>query len=154
MRRSQDGSGGRRAVSSGRAAAALAILAVLSGCNPGTPPTASDETKRSLDQLVQVSREGSAADKETATATKGLLDEVRKLSGRIEALEKAVTAAESSRKRGAIALPIDTETTCDNDSTCANTARAVCNRVGYPKAIASRYTPATRPTLQAVVCFD
>lgn len=139
-----------------RPAAIVALTAaaiLLAGCN-SRDSKADDEQKRQLDQLVQVSRDQLAAEKATGMSAKSALDELRKVSARLDEMEKLVRETSTSQKRAAIYLPMETETVCDNDASCTNTARAICNKISYPKAITSRYTPGTRPTLNAVVCFD
>lgn len=139
-----------------RPAAILALAAaaiVLAGCNNRDSKT-DDDLKRQLDQLVQVSRDQLAAEKDTGLSAKSALDELRKVSARLDEMEKLVREASTSQKRAAIYLPMEAETVCDNDASCTNTARAICNKISYPRAITSRYTPGTRPTLNSVVCFD
>ena len=134
--------------------AALAAAALLlAGCNNRDSKT-DDDLKRQLDQLVQVSRDQLAAEKDAGMSSKSALDELRKVSARLDEMEKLVREASTSQKRAAIYLPMESDTVCDNDASCTNTARAICNKVSYPKGITSRYTPGTRPTLNAVVCFD
>lgn len=134
--------------------AAVTATLLLSACNEPKAPAAGDDAKRSLDQLVEISREAAGSAKETAAQARSLLEEVRKLSTKVDGLEKAAASAEANRKRGAIVLALETETLCDNDAACTNTARAICNRISYPNAVAARFTPGNRPVLNSVVCFD
>ena len=134
--------------------ALLAVMLLLSGCNQAQQPASNDAVKQSLDQLIQIERESAGSTKEAAGSAKSALEEIRKLTGRVEAIEKAMSSAASAQKRAAIYLPLEAETECDNDALCNNTARAVCNKVNYPNAVPSRYTPGTRPVLNSVVCFD
>ena len=113
-------------------AAALAGALLLSGCNQGQQPASNDAVKQGLDQLIQIERENAGSSKEAAGSARSALDEMRKLTARIEALEKTVSNGLSGQKRAAIYLPLEAEAVCDNDALCNNTARAVCNKVNYP----------------------
>ena len=78
----------------------------------------------------------------------------RTLIARVDDMHKDVAGLLAKQKRGALALQLETETVCDNDAQCVNTARAVCNKINYPNAITARFTPGIRPVLNSLICFD
>lgn len=135
-------------------ALALASLLALAGCNGSQTAPASDDMKKALDQIAQNTKDAAAQTKELAGSAKASSDDIKALSGRVDELQRSLSAALAKQKRGAIFLQLDVEATCDNDEKCENTARAVCNRVNYPNAITSKFTPGVRPTLGSLVCFD
>lgn len=94
-------------------------------------------------------RELLATARETTAATKEAAASLRQMADRIAALE----AARPTSKRAAIALTLAVDTTCA-DAECEATAKAVCARIGYPKAVTSSFTGGPRPTLHSLVCFD
>lgn len=148
------GRGGRRRQGATRLLAVLGTAALLAACNKGQEPAANEELKRSLETLTRSAGESAAASKEAAGAGKGTAQEMRAVSGRIEALEKSLTKALAEQKRAAFAMTLANEVPCENDETCTATARAVCNRINYPNAMTLKYMPGVRPTLTSFVCFD
>lgn len=131
----------------------LALLA-LGGCNASQPGQAGDDMKKALDQIAQNTKDTSAQAKDLAGSAKTSSEDLKALSGRVDELQRSLSAALAKQKRGALYLQLDVEASCDNDEKCENTARAVCNRVNYPNAITSKFTPGVRPTLGSLVCFD
>ena len=141
-------------MSSARLVVPLALAVGLAACNPNSSPPPNDDLKRTLDQLVSIERETQGSVKEASGGAKAAVEQMRALTARVEALEKTLATTLSGQKRGAIYLPMEAETVCENDILCNNTARAVCGKVSYQNGVPSRYTPGTRPVLNAVVCFD
>ena len=131
----------------------LALLA-LAGCNGSQTGQAGDDTKKALDQIAQNTKETAAQTRDLAGSAKTSSEDLRALSGRVDELQRSLSAALAKQKRGALYLQLDVEASCDNDEKCENTARAVCNRINYPNAITSKFTPGVRPTLGSLVCFD
>jgi hypothetical protein len=134
-------------------ASALAATAGLAACQ-NKEAAENDEIKKQLDQLVQTTKDLAGPVREIAGASKTNADAVKALAGRVDEMHKDLAAALAKQKRGALSLTLDVETTCDNDPQCVNTARALCNRINYPNAITSRFTPGVRPVLNALICFD
>lgn len=132
----------------------LTVLLTLAGCNGSQTGQANDETKKALDQIAQNTKDTATQTKDLAGSAKTSADDMKALSGRVDELQRSLSAALAKQKRGAIYLQLDVEATCENDEKCENTARAVCNRVNYPNAITSKFTPGVRPTLGSLVCFD
>ena len=137
------------------AACAALLLAplVLAGCNQ-QQPAANDDMKKDLDQLVQASRDLLQTAKDNAASSKATSEDVKALSGRLDKLNQDVSAALAKQKRGALYLALDQDAACDNDDSCMNTARAICNRINYPNGLTSKVIPGVRPTLHALVCYD
>lgn len=135
------------------AAAGLILALLLAGCNQ-QKPAANDEMKKDLDQLVQASKDLTQQAKDTATSSKATTEAVKALSDKLDALQKAVTGGFAGQKRGALAITLDSDTECKNDESCENTARAICNKINYPSAVTSKYTPGVRPTLHSLICYD
>ena len=135
----------------------LAVLSclgiMLAGCN-NQPANGNADAKRDLDQLVQTTKSLNDAVGGIASSSKATADDLRALGGRIDELQKSVTDALGRQKRAALYLALDSDAACDNDDSCANTARAICARINYPNALTSKYTPGVRPTLHALVCYD
>lgn len=132
----------------------LTILLALGGCNGSQTGQAGDDMKKALDQIAQNTKDTAAQTKDLAGSAKTSSEDMKGLSGRIDELQRSLSAALAKQKRGAIFLQLDVEASCDNDEKCENTARAVCNRINYPNAITSKFTPGVRPTLGSLVCFD
>lgn len=132
----------------------LASLLALAGCNGSQTGTANDDMKKALDQIAQNTKDTAAQTKDLAGSAKTSSDDIKALSGRVDELQRSLSAALAKQKRGAIYLQLDVEASCDNDEKCESTARAVCNRISYPNAITSKFTPGVRPTLGSLVCFD
>lgn len=135
---------------------ALGLLALLAlgGCNAGQPGQAGDDMKKALDQIAQNTKDAAAQTRELVGSARTSSEDLKALSGRIDELQRSLSAALARQKRGALYLQLDVEASCDNDEKCENTARAVCNRINYPNAITSKFTPGLRPTLGSLVCFD
>lgn len=132
----------------------LATLLALGGCNGSQTGQANDDMKKALDQIAQNTKDTAAQLKDLAGSAKTSSDDMKGLSGRVDELQRSLSAALAKQKRGALYLQLDVEASCDNDEKCENTARAVCNRINYPNAITSKFTPGVRPTLGSLVCFD
>ena len=136
------------------AALGLAALLLLAGCNGSQTGQANDEMKKALDQIAQNTKDTATQTKDLAGAAKTSGEDMKALTGRVDELQRSLSAALAKQKRGAIFLQLDVEASCENDEKCENTARAVCNRIAYPNAITSKFTPGLRPTLGSLVCFD
>ena len=145
---------GVRRASAVRLVQAFGLVAALASCNERPPPAGNEELKRTLDQLVAIERDSLASIKESAGASRAAVEEIRKLTSRVEALDTSIRTTLGGEKRGAVHLPMEVETACDNDALCNATARAVCNRVNYPNGLPSKFTGGARPLLNSVVCFD
>ncbi len=133
-------------------AALLGATFLLAGCNQ--QPTANDDMKKDLDQLVAASKDLGQTAKDVANSTKATGDAVKALSGRLDKLEQMLEAGLAKQKRGALYLALDEDAACDNDESCINTARAICAKISYPNGITSKIIPGVRPALHALVCFD
>lgn len=134
-------------------AVALTAALLLAGCQNGQQ-NASEDMKKDLDQLVQTSKDMTAPVKEIAAGSKASTDALKALGAKLDEMHKDLAKALAQQKRGALYLALDVETLCENDEQCTNTARAVCNKINYPNAVTSRFTPGLRPVLNSVVCFD
>lgn len=134
--------------------ALAAATLLLGGCGNGQQQAQNDDLKKSLDQLVQTAKEMSPQVKEIANGSKATDDALKTLTNRIDEMHKDMALLLSKQKRGAVAVQLESETVCDNDAQCANTARAVCNRINYPNGITNRFTPGIRPSLNSLICFD
>ena len=137
-----------------RIALGLTTLLALAGCNGSQTGQANDDMKKALDQIAQNTKDTAAQVKDLAGSAKTSSEDMKALSGRVDELQRSLSAALAKQKRGAIYLQLDVDASCENDEKCENTARAVCNRVNYPNAITSKFTPGIRPTLGSLVCFD
>lgn len=137
-----------------RSAALLLVISSLAACNGQQASSDNADTKKALDQLVQSSKDLNQTAKSAADSAKATSDDVKAMSGKIDELNKSLSASLAGQKRGALYLTLDEDAVCDNDQNCANTARAVCNKINYPNGLTSKFTAGLRPTLHALVCYD
>ena len=138
----------------GMALAVLGLSLMLAGCNGNREPASNEDLKRGMDQLVQASKDQTSQLRDIASSDKTTADTVKLLTTRVESMERNLSVALSQQKRGALYLSLDVDASCDNDEQCMNTARGLCNKINYPNAITSKFTPGIRPTLHSLVCFD